>query len=56
MIYALRVHLKNNFYTNFMGQSTVRFLPKKNNTDTEPLRLVYNKFKSVHNYANKTRR
>jgi len=25
-----------------MGQSTVRFLPKKNNTDTETLRLVYN--------------
>ena len=30
-----------------MGQSTVRFLPKKNNTDTETLRLVYNKFKLV---------
>ena len=28
-----------------MGQSTVRFLPKKNNADTETLRLVYNKFK-----------
>ena len=28
-----------------MGQSTVRFLPKKNDTDTEPLRLVYNKSK-----------
>jgi len=27
-----------------MGQITVRFLPKKNNTDTESLRLVYNKF------------
>ncbi len=39
-----------------MGQSTVRFLPKKNNTDTEPPRLVYNKFKIDHNYANKTRR
>ena len=39
-----------------MGQSTVRFLPKKNNTDTETLRLVYNKFKIDHNYANKTRR
>ena len=38
-----------------MGQSTVRFLPKKNNTDTEPLGLVYNKFKIVHDYANKTR-
>ena len=39
----------------FMGQSTVRFLPKKNNTDTETLRLVYNKFIIDHNYANKTR-
>ena len=39
-----------------MGKSIVRFLPKKNNTDTETLRLVYNKFKIVHNYANKTRR
>ncbi len=44
------------FTLNFMGQSTVRFLPKKNNTDTETLRLVYNKFKFDHNYANKTRR
>jgi len=26
-----------------MGQSTVRFLPKNIYTDTEPLRLVYNK-------------
>ena len=39
-----------------MGQSTVRFLPKKNNTDTETVALVYNKFKFAHNYANKTRR
>ena len=39
-----------------MGESTVRFLPKKNSTDTETLRLVYNKFNIVHNYANKTRR
>ena len=39
-----------------MGQTTVRFLPKKKFTDTEPLRLVYNKFKFAHNYANKTRR
>ena len=38
-----------------IGQTTVRFLPKKNNTDTETLRLVYNKFKIDHNYANKTR-
>ena len=30
-----------------MGQSTVRFLPKKNNTDTEYHRLVYNKYKIV---------
>ncbi len=39
-----------------MCKSTVRFLPKKNNTDTEPFRLVYNKYKIDHNYANKTRR
>ena len=39
-----------------MGQSTVRFLPKKNNTDTEPLRLVYNKIKIDNNHAYKTRR
>jgi len=38
-----------------MGQSTVRFLPKKNHTDTETLRLVYNVIKYGHNYANKTR-
>ena len=40
----------------FMGQSIVRFLPKKNNTDTETVGLVYNKFKIAHNHANKTRR
>ncbi len=39
-----------------MGQSTVRFLPKKNNTGTETHRLVYNKLKIYNNYANKTRR
>ncbi len=39
-----------------MGQTTVRFLPIKNKTDTETLRLVYNKFKIDFNYANKTRR
>ena len=39
-----------------MGQSTVRFLPKINITDTDTLGLVYNKFKIDHNYANKTRR
>ena len=55
MIYVLRVHSKINFYTNFIGQDTVRFLPKKNNTDTDTLRLVYNKFKIDPNYANKTR-
>ena len=38
-----------------MGQNTVRFLPKKNNTGTEIDRLVYNKFKFDNNYANKTR-
>ena len=55
MIYALKAHLKINFIVFTIGISTVRFLPKKNNTDTETLRLVYNKFKIVHNYANKTR-
>ena len=39
-----------------MGQSTVRFLPKKNNTGTETYCLVYNKFKFDNTYANKTRR
>ena len=39
-----------------MGQNTVRFSPKKNNTDTETLRLVYNRFNIDNNYANKTRR
>jgi len=38
-----------------MGQSTVRFLPKKNNTETETHGLVYNELKIDHNYANKTR-
>ena len=33
------------FNTNFYGQNTVRFLPKKNNTGTETDRLVYNKIK-----------
>ena len=56
MIYALRVHSKINFLQISMGQSTVRFLPKKNDTDTETLRLVYNKFKIDHTHANKTRR
>ena len=55
MIYALRVHLKISLKQISMGQTTVRFLPKKNHTDTETLRLVYNKFKIDHNYANKTR-
>ena len=55
MIYALRVHLKVNFTLIYMGQSTVRFLPKKNNTGTETHRLVYNKFKFDKYYANKTR-
>ena len=39
-----------------MGQITVRLLPKKNDTDTETHRLVYNKFKIDNFYANKTRR
>ena len=55
MIFALEVLLKVSFYNNFFGQSTVRFLPKKNSTDTEPVRLVYNKIKIDNNYANKTR-
>ena len=55
MIYVLKVHLKINFYDNFLGQSTVRFLPKKSYTGTELISLVYNKFKFVNNYANKTR-
>ena len=38
-----------------MGQSTVRFLPKKYNADTETLHLVYNKFNIALNHANKTR-
>jgi len=37
MMYALRVHLKINFIIIYMSQTTVRFLPKKNNTDTEAL-------------------
>ena len=56
MIYALRAHLKIDFNANYMSQITVRFLPKKNYTGTETHRLVYNKFKVFHNYANKTRR
>jgi len=39
-----------------MGESTVRFLPKKIITGTETLRLVFNKFTIDLNYANKTRR
>ena len=39
-----------------MGQSTVRYLPKKNNTGTEIDRLVYNKLIIDNYYANKTRR
>ncbi len=56
MIYVLRVHLKINFYTSFNGLKYRTVLTQKKNTDTETLRLVYNKFKIVHNYANKTRR
>jgi len=39
-----------------MGQSTVRYLPNKNNTGTETDRLVYNKLIIDNHYANKTRR
>ena len=56
MIYALTVHLKINFYTNFYGLKYRSVLTPKKNTDTETLRLVYNKFKIDLNYANKTRR
>ncbi len=56
MIYVLKVHSKINFYTNFYELKYRTVLTQKNNTDTETLRLVYNKFKIDHNYANKTRR
>ena len=36
-------------------KNTVRFLPKKNNTGTELVRLVYNSSTIDNNYANKTR-
>ena len=39
----------------YMGKTILRFLPIKNKTNTETLRLVYNKFKIDLNYANKTR-
>ena len=39
-----------------MGQSTVRYLPKKNNTGTETDRLVYNVLIIDNHHANKTRR
>ena len=55
MIYALRVHSKINFNIDLYVQSNLRFLPKKNNTDTESLGLDYNKLNS-HKHANKTRR
>ena len=38
-----------------MSQSTVRYLPKKNNTGTDTDRLVYNKLIIDNYYANKTR-
>ena len=41
MIYALRVRFKILVLID-VGKSTVRFSPKKNNTDTETNRLVYN--------------
>ena len=55
MIYVLRVHSKINFFINFYGLKYRTVLTPKKNTDTETLRLVYNKFKIDHNYANKTR-
>ena len=56
MIYALLAHLKTNFPNKFYGSMYRTVLTQKKNTDTETLRLVYNKFKIDHNYANKTRR
>ena len=56
MIYAFKVHLKIKFTLISMAKVPYGSYPKKNNTDTETPRLVYNKFKIVHNYANKTRR
>ena len=55
MICVLRAHLKINFNSNFYGLKYRTVLTPKKNTDTETLRLVYNKFKFDHNYANKTR-
>ena len=39
----------------YISKSIVRFLPKKNDTDTETLRLVYNRLIIDNNYADKTR-
>ena len=44
MIYALKVHSKNNFFTNFYGSKKRTVLTQKKDTDTETYRLVYNKF------------
>ena len=44
------------FIVILMGQNNVRFLPKKNNTDTESFGLGYNELIIEYNYANKTRR
>ena len=55
MIYVLGVNLKVNLI-NLLGGSKYRtVLTQKNITDTESLRLVYNKFKTDNNHANKTR-
>ena len=56
MIYVLRVHSKINSILILWVKVPYGSYPKKNYTDTETLRLVYNKFKIDHNYANKTRR
>jgi len=55
MIYALRIHLKINFYTNFFVLNYRTVLTLKKNTDKETLRLVYNKLIIDNYYANKTR-
>ena len=56
MIYALRAHLKINFYSNFYGLKYRSVLTLKNKTDTESHRLVYNEIKFDNYYANKTGR
>ena len=56
MICVLKAHLKIIFNTDLYSINCRTVLTQKNKTDTETLRLVYNKFKFDNNYANKTRR